>query len=452
VARRLRFVKKGAGEGVETPGRSCHTPVLSTALVRRGGAGMTEQGTTMMLRGIMGRGLDARALATPVAIVTPVLLVLDAQNWAITIVSVLFVYESWRTADWSWTREAWFRALLALWLYAVARTLVGAPTATGVLTALQWIHYPVYAAALAVWILPQPQARERLIWATVGVVAFFAADCALQYFAGRDIIGRPKPPELRVTSVFRKPGVGVEIAWLFLPAAAALWAKGYVRRAAALLLAALAAILFTGDRMALVIGVVSFLSLGVVAPRARKAVVVGAAAAVVLGGALALLNPWLYNRQVSSSASVIARVDQSIYGVIFRSGWAVIKDHTMFGVGVTNYNQACSDPRYGPVLTAQNDKRCQGHPHNIYLQWFAETGAVGLALYLAFVVLSLRKLVRRAAGRRDDLVYLALAVCLFWRFWPIQTSTSFYSSWSAGPLFLLLGWAFASDRSEREDG
>jgi O-antigen ligase len=122
----------------------------------------------------------------------------------------------------------------------------------------------------------------------------------------------------------------------------------------------------------------------------------------------------------------------------------IARDHPIFGVGVHRYQAVCLDERYGPALVGPAAlPRCEGHPHNLYLQWLAETGAVGLAGYCAFVVLSLAAIWRRARGAAADAVLHGLAAALVLRFWPLSAGTSFYSTWSAEPLFLLLGWALS---------
>ena len=128
------------------------------------------------------------------------------------------------------------------------------------------------------------------------------------------------------------------------------------------------------------------------------------------------------------------------------------RDHPLFGVGVRDYQAFCLEDKYGPLLVGpEHFQRCQGHPHNIYLQWLAETGIIGLALYLAFVGLTLKAVIQAAPWRQDDLMFLALAICLVLRFWPLAAGTSFYSSWSAAPLFLILGWTLSYCRPEPTD-
>lgn len=394
------------------------------------------------------RNVDLRAVAEPLAILSPLALIVSAQEFVMSCVALLFILHSWRVRDFSWMRESWFAALLVLWAYALLRTLLYQPTATGVLVGLHWIHFAVYAAALARWILPDPRARDRLLYATALALSFFACDSLVQYFVGFDIIGRPALQN-RLTSVFPKPYVGIEIGFLYLPALLGLWQKGRQIMAGAFGCLCAAAVLLSGDRMGFLILVCSGLLAGVAYPALRKPFFIFVPIVVAVGAALLVLSPKMYHRQVDSTLDVIEHLDQSPYGIIFKSAWDMARDYPVFGVGVHRYQEVCLEERYGPHLVGPMQyPRCEGHPHNIYLLWLVETGAIGLACFIAFVGLSFATLVRSARLNAGNAIFFGLAATLFMRFWPLSAGTSFYSTWSAEPLFLVLGWALTYCKTE----
>jgi O-antigen ligase len=395
-------------------------------------------------------GGDLRRIAEPAAVLSPIALIVSAQEAVMTLVALLFLLHSWRARDFGWARQGWFAALLALWGYALARTIIDHPTATGILTALQWIHFPIYAAALAHWILPDNKSRNRLALATAGALAFYSLDCLFQYVAGFDIIGRPQRSQ-RLTSVFGKPGVGLEIAWLMLPPVLYFLQKS--RLVLALSFGALyaVAVLLSGDRMALLLVLCYPICLALTIRRMRKPLLIALPIVAGLFGALLYLSPVTYHRQVESTAEVIWHVKDSAYGIVFESALEMARDYPVFGVGVHNYQAVCVQDKYGPpTIGPEEYKRCLGHPHNLYLLWLAETGIVGLVLYLAFVVLSLRTMIRSAAVNRDNLMFFGLCVAMALRFWPLSAGTSFFSTWSAEPMFLILGWCLSFCLPARE--
>jgi O-antigen ligase len=371
------------------------------------------------------------------------------RTFNFTVVALLFGWHSWRAKDFAWAKQGWFAALLSLWAYSLVRTLVGHPNATGALVALQWIHFPVYAAALAHWILPDERSRNRLLLATAGTLAFYAFDCLLQYLVGRDIVGRPAW-NFRLTSVSSKPGVGLQMSWLILPMVLGLWQKKNPGLAIFLGLLCSVAILLSGDRMALLILLGYAVLMALILPRVRKPLLIALPVIAAVWGLILYLSPTMYNREVESTAQVINHVGQSAYGAVFESALEMAKDHPIFGVGIHKYQAVCLEPQYGPEKVGPALLlRCLGHPHNVYLQWLAETGLVGVALYIAFVVLSLRKLIQSERVNRNNLIFFGLAASLAMRFWPLSAGTSFFSSWSVEPLFLIVGWSFAYCAQDR---
>ncbi len=444
----------GAGRSATGSGRDSPVGRLAAALRngRDSGALLISRLRNARLRDIDLGAIDLRSIAEPIAVLSPIALVVGWQEAVMTLVSVLFVLQSWRDRDFAWARQGWFAALFALWAYELIRTVVGHPTATGVLFALQWIHLPLYAAALAVWILPDERSRNRLLLATGAALTFYALDCLLQYFSGRDLIGRPAW-ENRLTSISPKPGVGIQTAWLMAPAVLGFWQKGKAAFAIFLGLVGSLAVLLSGDRMGLLLllGVVVLVAL--VARRLRKPLAIVLAAMAALFACVLYFSPRMYHREVETTAHVIADLNSTHYGVIFGSALKIARDHPIFGVGMHNYQAACLEPQYGPEKVGPDQlPRCPGHPHNFYLQWLAEGGLVGFGLFVAFVALALRELVRWRRANRDNLIFYGLAASLALRFWPLTSGTSFFSSWAAAPLFLVLGWSLAYCAPRREAG
>ena len=289
------------------------------------------------MRRIDFRSLDLRAIATPIAVLSPVALIVSAQEVVMGAVAALFLLRSWRTSDFGWARQDWFLALLALWAASLVRTLLGPSAITSDLIALHCIHFPIYAAALATWILPDEKSRRWLLAATIATVTFYAADCLLQFFVGRDIIGRPMYGD-RLTGVFKKPGVGTEIAWLFMPAVLGLWQMGRSLAAAALAIACALAVVLIGDRMGMLLVPAEAFLVALMVRQLRKPMLIALPVVALLGGAAIYLHPSIYQRQIVSTYEVITDVvshaDHSPYGVVFDSAFKMAEDHWLFGVGV----------------------------------------------------------------------------------------------------------------------
>jgi O-antigen ligase len=122
---------------------------------------------------------------------------------------------------------------------------------------------------------------------------------------------------------------------------------------------------------------------------------------------------------------------------IWRASVKMIEAHPVNGVGVRAYRYAYTQfaPPTDHFLTAETCGDGEGacHAHQLILEVLTETGAIGLLLWLAGVVLAWRFWLRAGAGR--DAAFpatVALAAMLF----PLNTHLAFYSAWWG----LLFAW------------
>jgi O-antigen ligase len=150
----------------------------------------------------------------------------------------------------------------------------------------------------------------------------------------------------------------------------------------------------TGSRGGLVGAGAALLAAAVVVNRRRAALL--ATIAVLALGTLAVsvwVQPAAWER-TSEAGPGSGRTD------LWKVGWQVAADHPLTGVGLDNYPEVAGDyvRRVGPLqgvdLIAVNPHEA----HNLYLQMLAETGAVGVALFVAFALACLRS-AWRAVGR-----------------------------------------------------
>lgn len=112
--------------------------------------------------------------------------------------------------------------------------------------------------------------------------------------------------------------------------------------------------------------------------RSRKKIFAAVMIFVATCGIFLIASPGTFER-VQTFATV--RSEQSVTErfLMWRSALNAIADNPLTGVGLGNYETAYQE-RY--ILDAAKE-RSQGHAHNVYLQFWAETGLPGAALFCA---------------------------------------------------------------------
>lgn len=156
------------------------------------------------------------------------------------------------------------------------------------------------------------------------------------------------------------------------------------------------------------------------------------------------------DRTLQLSAGALPEIDAALAGrlPIWSTAAAMAQAHPVNGVGVRGFRYAYLDH-----AEAGDPWRAQGgamHPHQLVLEIASETGAIGIAGWLAGVLLLVRAW--RAAGvqarARAWPPLLALAAMCF----PLNTHYAFHSSWWGVFFWWLLALAVAALHVRDEGG
>jgi O-antigen ligase len=339
--------------------------------------------------------------------------------------------------------------LLALTAYALAALLSAidavAP-AKSWSTALASLRFLAFAAgmlalmegALARGVEPR-RLSIGLAWVGALPVALWSADALLQSATGHSL-GGPLQAD-RLSGIFGAddlklgpllPTLAPLLLWPLLAGSRAVLALAW--------LALLLVVLLAGSRAGWIsYGLVSGLLAWRLAQRSWPALLAWLALATFAAAAFA----W-FSYQASDTfrarvdrtlAAGSGQIDLALAGrvPIFATAGRMVLANPVNGVGVRSFRHAypayaaADDPWVDPV---QNTGAA--HAHQIVLELLTETGAIGLALWLAAAVLLWRT--ARAGGQPAlaQAPWVALAVLVF----PLNTHLAFYSSFLA----IVLAW------------
>ncbi|HKK13765.1 MAG TPA: O-antigen ligase family protein [Gammaproteobacteria bacterium] len=367
----------------------------------------------------------------------------------LSLAAILFLVHSAGTGDWGWVRRPWFRVAFVLWLWLLFTSNFAFAVASAYSQAGTWMRFLVFAAAAEHWLLDERWMRRLLVVTSVTVL-FVAADAVLQYLSGFDVFMHPWFNPYRLTGPFNDPKVGVYMARLLFPGLLGLWAWGAYRArrrwfAVILGLLAATAVFLSGERMAFIFVLFGLFLTALAWFGVRRAAVLALVGAAVLSAMFfAGRGNEAIQRQFVSTAQEFAGVWNSPYGHLWRSGVKVGSARPLTGVGMHNFRVACSIPGIG--MPPSFDYRCNLHPHNMYIEWFSESGIPGLLGFVTLVGVWLRRVWR--AGRRSGWPgwLLGPAVGVFVYLWPLAPTHGFFSNWNAVTFWLLLGWALAAAR------
>ena len=172
----------------------------------------------------------------------------------------------------------------------------------------------------------------------------------------------------------------------------------------------------------------------------------------VLGlASIFFIKPEVFNRQIVMTYNDLSNFWSSSYGLNFKNGYAVGKTSPIIGVGAKHYRyilqeDICGIPHDMTMPMEEVRKICPGHythPHNFYVEIFAEAGIIGLLIFLYFLYEIYRNLYKERKLLNKNPILFGAALTFFLRFWPIASSSSFYAAWTVSSGWLMVGLLYA---------
>ncbi len=364
------------------------------------------------------------------------------------IIGAVFLYLSYRQKDWRWLSEPWFKLALLFGGYLlVLNTPFSHAPLESLVYSLFFLRWPLFAAALSWWLLATQSRQKLFLQGLVVTCLLIAADTGWQYVFGTDWFGIEAFSDDRLTGPFRNPVAGtlmlrvwyiaifIVFFWHFsrhltLFATMSAWFMGLIL------------IFITGERMALMLfaagGLVLLPAIWASYPGCRRWLVTGLTVMALIMMILIQTQPQTAARSIYSIGEKLSMFPESDYGRVVAGAWQVWQLDFWLGTGIHTYQAVCE--QLG-VFSDQN-LGCT-HPHNLYLELGAETGLIGLLLFILMLIAiyrqSLRQVIRKGLWLHAALSFSVLTVS----FWPLTGGVSVLSNWIAALVWLGVGWVLA---------
>jgi len=395
----------------------------------------------------------------------PLLLIFSRAIADITIVliSILFLYYSFKKIGWGWLKEKWF--FFALFFSAYCLTINSALSIDSAETfayAFFFLRWPIFSMALAYWILSDLRSFKKFIISLTLLLLFIIFDTWWQFFFEQDLFGFEKFNENRLTGPFKdNPEVGTWLAKLVLlpPLLLILYDKyklqihqNYLTYAFFIISTIVFLTIFiTGERMQLLLILASILIVffGLISEKIFSLKKISFLLLISISVILIFSTtfPETTQRAFYSTIEKIINWRSSDYALVWQSAYDVWMQSPLFGVGLHKYREACVNLGiYGTShLNAIGSGVCF-HPHNISLQLLSETGIFGFIIFYLMVfylaISSLKIYFKNSLWLSFALTFNIIFTC----FLPIASSTSFFSNKYGAIIWLLIGVMLAVNR------
>ena len=119
------------------------------------------------------------------------------------------------------------------------------------------------------------------------------------------------------------------------------------------------------------------------------------------------------------------------WGAHFLTSYEIFKKNPILGTGIRTFRHECSKDYLKNIQSKAVDIRCSTHPHNFYFEILAETGSIGLFIFLSFLFTVFKKIINTYKKNTSNNNIIISISIFFMFFWPIKTTGSIFSSWNS---------------------
>tara|TARA_B100000242_G_scaffold232548_1_gene172562 strand:- start:755 stop:2038 length:1284 start_codon:yes stop_codon:yes gene_type:complete len=365
----------------------------------------------------------------------------DPADLWLTSICLMFIYRCYKKEDWHWSSQLWFKSALALWIFGLLSAFTSPDPYFSFQQGFVWIRFPLYAAAAQVWI-----AKDRDIRILMFLLILIGMIIMSLILISEVII----EPKIRLTWPYGDLVPGSYISKFCLPAFCVLMAIAVSKKSKASVFSGLIGLLsigvsiLTGERTNFFIRACGGVLASIVWK--PKLIMISLLVFIEVLAVLAIFftRPDLSSRYVEkflNNIPIVNTADDNPHWGAWRGGIQQGLINPIKGIGPSGTRKTCAnlDTSLPEWLPGKN--YCGNHPHNFYIQLFAEVGAVGLligCIMFGSIIITCYK--ARFENYNCPMAATAFVVPLA-LFFPIQQFGSFYGQW--GNLFTWFAIAFA---------
>ena len=361
-----------------------------------------------------------------------------ADIW-LSVLAIVFLGRSIIKKDWKWISQKWFKFAIALWLTGLFSAITSPDPYFTFTQGFVWIRFPLYAIAVQTWL-----AKDRDI-RIIMLMSMWVGMMFMWFILLAEVIIEPKP---RLTWPYGDLVPGAYLAKVSLPLFCVLVAiavnkaskiSGYY---GIISLFSLIMLMLTGERTNSILRACS----GMMAALFWKPKYIALLFLVIIE-VLAVLILFLAKPDLSKrftktfyESLPMVNVNSGHFGT-WRSGIQQGLETPIIGIGPSGTRKSCASLAPNTPIWLPGKNLCANHPHNFYVQLFAETGIIGLFFGICMIFSIIIKCYK---GRKNNLNCPMLATAFvipFGIFFPIQQFGSFFGQWNN--LFIWFAIAFA---------
>mgnify|MGYP006091387733 CR=1 FL=1 len=371
----------------------------------------------------------------------------DPADLWLSLIGLTFLIRSFIKKDWAWSKQIWFKFAFLFWVSSIISACLSYDPIFSLSQGVPWIRFPLYAAAAQAWL-----ARDRDI-RIIMLIAVIVGLLMMNIILLSEIMIEPK---LRLTWPYGDTIPGVYIAKLGLLTLCTLLLinlKNNNILVSFFIGASVIILALTGERTHLLIVICALFTCSFFYKPNIVRYLIFSLILVFLISLISYAKPETFKRIFEDSYHSISNVGTYnktnepsynwTYWGAWRGGIQQGLDLPLFGVGPSGTRNTCEllDETEYKWLPGKN--YCGNHPHNFYIQMFAETGIIGL-IFGTMMFFSITRFCYKERKKNINCPMASIAFIIpLGLFFPIQQFGSFFGQWGNLFIWFAIGMAIS---------
>jgi O-antigen ligase len=381
-------------------------------------------------------------------------------NFYIIVGAILFLYRVSRGPK-NLINKILFYPLIIFVLYLIINSFFAENFYTAIKSSFSQIRFILFAFFISTINLKNINFKKIIITFSL-ITNFISLDALYQYYYGYDFFGIEadfKNNPFRLSGPFgNELIVGAFISIMSIPIVSFVFSKFKIISNKEKVYFFLTIILsffmvtLSGERISLLIFICSTLFLTILNMGFKKFITFLTIFFIAL--ILAYKNIQSVNYKFKEFISLIQQANKSPHIRLFSSAIIVGSNNPFIGSGLKNYREDCDLLKkinfFDPYT--KEEILCSSHPHNIYLEIFAESGLIGLSIFFYIIFKNINHFIknRKKIDSEVKFIFYSSCIVLLAYLWPIKSSGSFFSTFSASFFWFSYGLILMTTKNKNK--